>query len=60
MTWDPAEYGGIDVLRLPNADIWNPDIVLLNNADGNFEVEQKKKKKKKKKMKKNEMKKKKK
>ena len=38
MVWDPADFGGINVLRLPNEDIWNPDIVLLNNADGNFEV----------------------
>jgi len=38
LSWDPAEYGGIEVLRIPNEDVWNPDIVLLNNADGNFEV----------------------
>ena len=38
MVWDPADFGGIGVLRLPNEDIWNPDVVLLNNADGNFEV----------------------
>lgn len=38
MVWDPKDFGGIEVLRIPNADIWNPDIVLLNNADGNFEV----------------------
>ena len=38
LVWDPTEYGGIEALRIPNADVWNPDVVLLNNADGNFEV----------------------
>jgi len=38
LVWDPSDYGGIEVLRIPNADVWNPDVVLLNNADGNFEV----------------------
>lgn len=38
MVWDPKDFGGIEVIRIPNKDVWNPDIVLLNNADGNFEV----------------------
>lgn len=38
LTWDPEDYGGIDVLRFPSDEVWNPEIVLLNNADGNFEL----------------------
>merc|ERR1712158_75186 len=38
MRWDPAEYGGVDMLHVPSGHIWRPDIVLYNNADGNFEV----------------------
>ncbi|XP_053202415.1 acetylcholine receptor subunit beta-like 1 [Panonychus citri] len=36
--WDPADYGGIKVLRLPADKVWKPDLVLFNNADGNYEV----------------------
>ena len=39
MRWDPDEYGGVDMLHVPPSDhIWRPDIVLYNNANGNFEV----------------------
>merc|ERR1719499_2812 len=38
MRWDPDEYGGVDILHVPSTHIWLPDIVLYNNADGNFEV----------------------
>ncbi|CAG2115990.1 unnamed protein product, partial [Medioppia subpectinata] len=38
LTWDPREYGGVDTLHVPSDHIWRPDIVLYNNADGNFEV----------------------
>ncbi|UYV83052.1 nAChRb1 [Cordylochernes scorpioides] len=38
LTWDEADYGGIAVLRLPPDKVWKPDIVLFNNADGNYEV----------------------
>ncbi|CAJ0578204.1 unnamed protein product, partial [Mesorhabditis spiculigera] len=36
--WDPAEYGGVEVLYVPSDMIWLPDIVLYNNADGNYQV----------------------
>lgn len=36
--WEPAQYGGISVLRLPPDKVWRPDIVLFNNADGNYEA----------------------
>ncbi|KZS21317.1 CHRNA7-FAM7A fusion protein [Daphnia magna] len=38
LQWDVADYGGINVLRLPPDRVWKPDIVLFNNADGNYEV----------------------
>ncbi|CAG0918419.1 unnamed protein product [Notodromas monacha] len=38
LRWDPAEYGGVEMLYVPSEHIWLPDIVLFNNADGNYEV----------------------
>uniref|UniRef100_A0A4W5QGP1 Cholinergic receptor, nicotinic, beta 5b n=1 Tax=Hucho hucho TaxID=62062 RepID=A0A4W5QGP1_9TELE len=38
LVWDPEEYEGIKKVRLPSQHIWLPDIVLYNNADGNYEV----------------------
>ncbi|XP_012529822.1 acetylcholine receptor subunit alpha-like isoform X2 [Monomorium pharaonis] len=38
LKWDPKEYGGVEMLHVPSDHIWRPDIVLYNNADGNFEV----------------------
>ncbi|CAH1795658.1 unnamed protein product [Owenia fusiformis] len=33
LTWEPDEYGGIEIVRIPTAHIWTPDIVLYNYAD---------------------------
>ncbi|XP_043189759.1 acetylcholine receptor subunit beta-like 2 isoform X4 [Amphibalanus amphitrite] len=38
LSWNPADYGGVDKLYVPSEHIWLPDIVLFNNADGNYEV----------------------
>ncbi|XP_064081515.1 acetylcholine receptor subunit alpha-like isoform X2 [Macrobrachium nipponense] len=38
LQWEPEEYGGVQMLHVPSDHIWRPDIVLYNNADGNFEV----------------------
>lgn len=38
LRWDPDEYGGVSKLHVPSDQIWLPDIVLYNNADGNYEV----------------------
>ncbi|CAF0802063.1 unnamed protein product [Adineta steineri] len=38
LTWIPSQYDGIDVVEIPSSDIWVPDIVLYNNADGTYEV----------------------
>ncbi|XP_068243522.1 acetylcholine receptor subunit alpha-L1 [Palaemon carinicauda] len=34
--WDPEEYGGVTELYVPSEIIWLPDIVLYNNADGEY------------------------
>ncbi|KFM77607.1 Acetylcholine receptor subunit alpha-like 1, partial [Stegodyphus mimosarum] len=38
LRWEPDEYGGVSKLHVPAEQIWLPDIVLYNNADGNYEV----------------------
>ncbi|XP_050008100.1 neuronal acetylcholine receptor subunit alpha-2 isoform X1 [Alexandromys fortis] len=38
LRWDPAEFGNVTSLRVPSEMIWIPDIVLYNNADGEFAV----------------------
>ncbi|EFX87443.1 hypothetical protein DAPPUDRAFT_43617, partial [Daphnia pulex] len=38
LKWDPEDYGGVKTLHVPSENIWLPDIVLYNNADGNYEV----------------------
>ncbi|KAK9506752.1 hypothetical protein O3M35_008629 [Rhynocoris fuscipes] len=38
LRWDPEDYGGVEMLYVPSEHIWLPDIVLYNNADGNYEV----------------------
>ncbi|XP_075411856.1 neuronal acetylcholine receptor subunit alpha-6 isoform X2 [Tenrec ecaudatus] len=39
LRWDPMDYDGIETLRVPADRIWRPDIVLYNNAVGDFQVE---------------------
>ncbi|CAI4228710.1 unnamed protein product [Auanema sp. JU1783] len=34
LVWNPKDYGGIDNIHIPSDQIWIPDIVLYNNADG--------------------------
>ncbi|XP_020839634.1 neuronal acetylcholine receptor subunit alpha-2 [Phascolarctos cinereus] len=38
LCWNPTEYGNITSIRVPSEMIWIPDIVLYNNADGEFAV----------------------
>ncbi|XP_026990625.1 neuronal acetylcholine receptor subunit beta-3a isoform X1 [Tachysurus fulvidraco] len=37
LSWNPENYGGITSIRVPSENIWLPDIVLYENADGRFE-----------------------
>uniref|UniRef100_A0AC34QZ84 Acetylcholine receptor subunit alpha-type unc-38 n=1 Tax=Panagrolaimus sp. JU765 TaxID=591449 RepID=A0AC34QZ84_9BILA len=38
LSWDPKNYGGVSVLYVPYEMIWVPDLVLYNNADGNYNI----------------------
>ncbi|XP_059198923.1 acetylcholine receptor subunit alpha-like [Centropristis striata] len=38
LMWNPEDYGGIRKIRVPSTDIWRPDLVLYNNADGDFAI----------------------
>uniref|UniRef100_A0A3P8UNV1 Cholinergic receptor, nicotinic, alpha 4b n=1 Tax=Cynoglossus semilaevis TaxID=244447 RepID=A0A3P8UNV1_CYNSE len=38
LRWDPEEYENVTSIRIPSEIIWRPDIVLYNNADGDFAV----------------------
>ena len=37
LRWDPASYGNVEKIQLPGDAIWRPELVLYNNADGNYE-----------------------
>ncbi|KAM9375543.1 neuronal acetylcholine receptor subunit alpha-3-like [Pholidichthys leucotaenia] len=41
LRWTPIEFDGIEFIRVPSNKIWRPDIVLYNNAVGDFLVEDK-------------------
>ena len=30
MKWDPTDFGGVAVTRIPSNRMWTPDIVLFN------------------------------
>ncbi|GMT34849.1 hypothetical protein PFISCL1PPCAC_26146, partial [Pristionchus fissidentatus] len=34
LMWNPVEWGGVKKIHVPSDQIWTPDIVLYNNADG--------------------------
>lgn len=38
LRWKPKEYEGITVMRISSGKVWLPDIVLINNNDGQFKV----------------------
>ncbi|VDP18318.1 unnamed protein product [Soboliphyme baturini] len=38
MRWNPVDYGDIRQIRIATDKLWLPDVVLFNNADGNYEV----------------------
>ncbi|KAM7048531.1 neuronal acetylcholine receptor subunit alpha-3 [Molossus nigricans] len=39
LKWNPSDYDGAEFLRVPAQKIWKPDIVLYNNAVGDFQVD---------------------
>uniref|UniRef100_A0A4W4EAS3 Cholinergic receptor, nicotinic, alpha 4b n=1 Tax=Electrophorus electricus TaxID=8005 RepID=A0A4W4EAS3_ELEEL len=38
LRWNPRDYENVTSIRIPSELIWRPDIVLYNNADGDFAV----------------------
>lgn len=38
LSWNPADYGNITKIKIPSSNIWLADIVLYNNADGDYQV----------------------
>ncbi|XP_010784171.1 neuronal acetylcholine receptor subunit alpha-3 [Notothenia coriiceps] len=41
LRWLPKDFGGVEFIRVPSNRIWKPDIVLYNNAVGDFQVDDK-------------------
>ncbi|CAN9506747.1 unnamed protein product [Ophioblennius macclurei] len=41
LKWNPRDFGGVEFIRVPSSRIWRPDIVLYNNAVGDFQVDDK-------------------
>ncbi|XP_069377657.1 neuronal acetylcholine receptor subunit alpha-2-like [Paralichthys olivaceus] len=38
LQWSPSDFDNVTSIRVPSELIWVPDIVLYNNADGDFAV----------------------
>ncbi|XP_072412251.1 neuronal acetylcholine receptor subunit alpha-4-like [Chiloscyllium punctatum] len=38
LRWNPLEYRNVTSIRVPSEFLWRPDIVLYNNADGDFAI----------------------
>ncbi|XP_032335613.1 acetylcholine receptor subunit alpha isoform X1 [Camelus ferus] len=38
LKWNPDDYGGVKKIHIPSEKIWRPDLVLYNNADGDFAI----------------------
>lgn len=38
LKWNPEDYGNITAVSVPAESIWRPDIVLYNNAEGNYQI----------------------
>ncbi|CAF1126145.1 unnamed protein product [Adineta steineri] len=36
--WSPEDFGGVEYIQMPSDLIWKPDLVLYNNADGDYQI----------------------
>ncbi|KAK7079045.1 Neurotransmitter-gated ion-channel transmembrane region [Halocaridina rubra] len=36
LTWDPKDYNGTEVIRIPYTDIWYPDIIMQNTYAADY------------------------
>uniref|UniRef100_A0A0X3NKR3 Acetylcholine receptor subunit alpha-L1 n=1 Tax=Schistocephalus solidus TaxID=70667 RepID=A0A0X3NKR3_SCHSO len=39
LTWQPEDFGGVTNLFIPSELLWLPDLLLYNNADGNYVID---------------------
>ncbi|XP_035667406.1 neuronal acetylcholine receptor subunit beta-4-like [Branchiostoma floridae] len=39
LVWNPEDYDNIEIIRVPSEITWKPDLVLFNNADGQYDVQ---------------------
>lgn len=30
ISWDPADYGGLETVRVATKSVWVPDVILIN------------------------------
>lgn len=37
MIWKPEEYDNVSVVRFPYGTLWNPDVLLYNSVDSDFD-----------------------
>ncbi|ELT99602.1 hypothetical protein CAPTEDRAFT_91948 [Capitella teleta] len=38
LKWNKEDYGGVERIYVPSTAIWLPDVVLYNNADGDYHI----------------------
>uniref|UniRef100_A0A5K3FXG1 Neur_chan_LBD domain-containing protein n=1 Tax=Mesocestoides corti TaxID=53468 RepID=A0A5K3FXG1_MESCO len=39
LIWEPADFGGVTTLFIPSDQLWLPDLLLYNNADGSYVID---------------------
>ncbi|KAL7676635.1 hypothetical protein ACOME3_002883 [Neoechinorhynchus agilis] len=38
LQWQPEQFDGLESIRVSRENIWTPDLTLINNADGQYDV----------------------
>ncbi|KAL5963456.1 Acetylcholine receptor subunit beta-like 2 [Taenia solium] len=39
LIWEPEDFGGVTALFIPSEQLWLPDLLLYNNADGTYVID---------------------